>query len=99
MVWVSQRLLVGNGAERIDVSEACVRILMDNGGPMDTPDIRRILQENRGLGVHFQIHPSRYMARVSRGCWGLVERGFGITPTLYLRLVGGAFNHIEPEAS
>jgi len=66
---------------------------------MDTPDIRRILQENRGLGVHFQIHPSRYMARVSRGCWGLVERGFGITPTLYLRLVGGAFNHIEPEAS
>ena len=95
MVWVSKSRLVARGAERIDVSEACVRILMDNGGPMDTPDIRRILQENRGLGLHFQINPSRYVARVARGCWGLVERDFGVTPALYTDFVNGAFDHIS----
>jgi hypothetical protein len=95
MVWVSKRLAQGGGTERIDVSEACMRILIDYGAPMETQRIRKILQENRGLGLHFQIHPSRYLARVSRGCWGLVERDFDVSREGYATLVETAFSYIS----
>jgi hypothetical protein len=71
-----------------------LRILIDNGAPMDSSVIRQILQENRGLGKHFQINPSRYIARVSRGRWGLVERDFGLSREEYSRLVDAAFSQI-----
>ena len=95
MVWISKRLAQGGGAERIDLSEACMRILIDHGAPMETQRIRKILQENRGLGLYFQIHPTRYVARVSRGCWGLVERDFNVSRDEYSMLMEAAFRYIS----
>ena len=37
MVWVAKQATLSGATERIDVSEACLRILIDNGAPMDTP--------------------------------------------------------------
>jgi hypothetical protein len=95
MVWVPRTSDISVSSERIDIVDACARILSDFGRPMKAGEIRSILQSSRGLGRNFQIHSTSEITRTAPGLWGLVGRDFGLDSTAYRRLIDAALAFIS----
>jgi len=95
MVWIpiDTRSTISEG--RIDISDACVRILMDAGKPLLATAIRLELQAYRGIGNYFQMHPTREITRTAPGLWGLVRRDFNIDDKQYEQLIGEAVEAVS----
>jgi hypothetical protein len=95
MVWTAVTSEEHITRGRIDLKEACESILEKSGRPMATDEIHREIAKIRGIGDYFFIQPSRKLARIAPGVWGLVDRDFLISTdersslldTLYLVLL------------
>jgi hypothetical protein len=74
MIWGVRGKWNENAAARLDVKQAVVSLLEDEGKPMSTAQIRSKLIEGRGLNIHFQIWPSSPLVRLGPGIWGLQGR-------------------------
>jgi len=74
MVWQSKSPSAQRTTKRLDVHQAIVSLLMLEGRPMHTNEIRDKLVKNRGLSGAFQIQPEGPLLRVGVGLWGLVNR-------------------------
>lgn len=59
--------------ERINIQEAVVDILKERERPMTTEAIQDKLVQKRGLGRHFQVHPSGSIKHLGPNLWGLHE--------------------------
>ncbi|PVY76120.1 RNA polymerase sigma factor (sigma-70 family) [Cupriavidus alkaliphilus] len=74
MVWVTKASGARGVANRLDMHQAIVSILMDNGKPMPSDVIKEKLASERGLNCYFQIHPEGQLVRLGAGLWGLMDR-------------------------
>ena len=66
---------------RIDVHQAIVSLLRDEGRPMNYLEIRKKLAKERGLSDHFQISPRDPLIHLGRGLWALLDRDLPLTAT------------------
>jgi hypothetical protein len=74
MVWASSASGAKGTADRLDVHQAIVSILMHAGGPLSRGEIKVRLSRERGLNSYFQIWPEGPVVRVGLGMWGLMGR-------------------------
>ncbi|WP_230971298.1 sigma factor-like helix-turn-helix DNA-binding protein [Nitrogeniibacter aestuarii] len=74
MIWASKSSGATGAANRLDVFQAVVSILIENGRPMPSNEIKDRLAAERGLNCFFQIQPEGRLVRVGSGVWGLVDR-------------------------
>jgi hypothetical protein len=65
---------------RIDVRQAVIALLQRSKGPLTANEIRQRLIAIRGVGDHFQIHPSDLIVRLPQGHWGLNYRDIALNP-------------------
>jgi hypothetical protein len=94
MVWVSKEFENQVPRERIEIQDACIRILREAGRPLGNQDLKDALSKARGMSAFFMLSANKEMARVAPGVWGLVARDFHcsecqreeITEWLYLCL-------------
>ena len=71
MAWTKAGSSMG---ARIDVRQAIAALLQHASGPLTTNEIRQRLIAIRGVGDHFQIHPTDLIVRLPDGHWGLNDR-------------------------
>lgn len=74
MIWGVRGEWKDSADARLDVKQAIVSLLENEGKPMTTAQIRSKLIEDRGLNIHFQIWASSPLVRIGPGVWGLEER-------------------------
>jgi hypothetical protein len=74
MIWGVRGEWNENADARIDVKQAIVSLLEEEGKPMSTAQIRSRLIEGRGLNTYFQIWASSPLVRLGPGLWGLEGR-------------------------
>jgi hypothetical protein len=74
MVWASKASGAKGVANRLDMHQAVVSILIENEKPMMSDEIKDRLAAERGVNCFFQIQPEGPLVRVAAGVWGLMER-------------------------
>jgi hypothetical protein len=74
MIWGVRGEWNENADARLDVKQAIVSLLEEEGKPMTTAQIRSKLIEGRGVNTYFQIWASSPLVRLSPGLWGLEGR-------------------------
>lgn len=74
MVWASKSSGAKGVANRLDMHQAVVSILIENGRPMLSDEIKERLAAERGVNCFFQIQPEGRLIRVGAGVWGLMDR-------------------------
>jgi hypothetical protein len=79
MVWVVETSDYRDSKDRIDVAQACARILRDAGRPMRRTEIVEQLRTWRGVSRNFQIHSGQELIALAPGLWGLRERDLPMT--------------------
>jgi len=79
MVW---SLKAGGGGDtrgRIDLTDACVQVLVQSGKPLSSSEVKERIGRLRGTSEFFMIQPNERIARVAPSKWGLVERDCGLS--------------------
>jgi hypothetical protein len=74
MIWGVRGQWNETSEARLDVKQAIVSLLEEEGKPMSTTQIRSKLIEGRGLNIHFQIWSSSPLVKLGPGLWGLEGR-------------------------
>lgn len=74
MVWAAKQSVQNGSAFRIDIHQAIVSLIRNEGRPMTGQEIRQRLLRDRGLNNIFQIIMEDPLIRVGRGVWGLMDR-------------------------
>lgn len=74
MIWGVRGKWEASSAARLDIKQAIISLLEEEGKPMSTVQIRSKLIEGRGLNTFFQIWPSSPLVRLGSGLWGLEDR-------------------------
>lgn len=74
MVWVADSSSHRDSTDRIDIAQACARLLREAGRPLTRMEILEQLRDWRGTGRHFQLHGSPDVVSISPGVWGLRGR-------------------------
>lgn len=75
LVWAVKSGSATGKADRIEVWQAVVALLEENGGPMRTEEMRNRLSHDRGLGgSSLLLVQSDPLIRVGEGEWGLLWR-------------------------
>ncbi|WP_410817067.1 DNA-directed RNA polymerase subunit alpha C-terminal domain-containing protein [Paraburkholderia sp.] len=79
MVWTSRSTGARGSNNRIDVHQAVVSLLMAEGRPMRSSEIKERIERERGLNCFFQIHVEGPLVRLGAGLWGLIDRDLPFT--------------------
>ena len=74
MVWGTVASGAKNTANRLDIHQAIVSVLMEAHRPLTTEEIKERLLEERGLNCFFQIQPEGDLVRLGQSYWGLMNR-------------------------
>lgn len=74
MIWASKSSGMKSKANRLDVHQAVVSILLEAGTPLTSIEIKDRLTFERGVNCFFQIQPEGRLLRMGTGRWGLVDR-------------------------
>jgi len=82
-------------ADRVDVRQAIISILMDNNGPMSGISIVNTLKQQRGLPRSVQINPGEPLVRVDRGMWGILDRDIIITPNQRADILNSLYSYLN----
>jgi len=89
MVWVSRSTGARGSANRIDVHQAVVSLLILAGQPMQSDEIRERIAKDRGLSGVFQIQPEGPIVRIGAGLWGLTNRDLPFSEVVAATVVNG----------
>ena len=81
--------------DRRDVADLCVAMLQEAGRPLTTRELEKRVERVRTVHHHFQPHPTKNMARLGAGLWGLVERDFGLSETSRHQVLDSLFVCLE----
>lgn len=89
MIWGIRGQWNENTDSRLDVKQAIISLLEEEGKPMTTEKIRSRLIDGRGVNTFFQIWPSSPLVRLGPGTWGLEGRDLDMdrANTLTFRLL------------
>lgn len=84
MVWGLKKQWAQEAASRLDMRQAVIATLEAAGTPLSTTEIKRRIQDGRGVNEHFQIFPSGPLIRLGPALWGLSPRDVphDLEPTL-----------------
>lgn len=74
MVWGLKDAWADSASHRLDVRQAVISVLEAAGQPLTKEEILGRLEEGRGVGEHFQIHPAGNLIRIGAKYWGLADR-------------------------
>lgn len=74
MVWATVESGAKNTANRLDIHQAIVSVLIEAGHPLKQEEIKERLLEERGLNCYFQIQPEGDLVRLAQSYWGLMNR-------------------------
>ena len=74
MVWGLKGAWADRSSHRLDVRQAVISVLEAAGQPLTKDEILGLLEEGRGVGEHFQIHPAGNLIRIGAKHWGLADR-------------------------
>jgi hypothetical protein len=74
MVWGTVASGAKNTANRLDIHQAIVSVLIEAHRPLTTEEIKGRLLEERGLNCFFQIQPEGDLVRLGQSYWGLMNR-------------------------
>lgn len=74
MIWGIRGEWEASSSARLDIKQAIISLLEEEGKPMSTVQIRSKLIEGRGLNTYFQIWASSPLVRLGPGLWGLEDR-------------------------
>lgn len=74
MIWGYKDNWQASAASRLDMRQAVMALLEEAGRPLNTLELRKKLESDRGLNNHFQIHPQGNLIRLGTGLWGLANR-------------------------
>lgn len=75
------RMVWANGHDvsaRIDLKQAIVALLKDEGRPLKAKEIREKLTALRGVNEYFQIPAADPLIRIAPGVWGLNDRDISV---------------------
>ncbi|PPC96539.1 MAG: hypothetical protein CTY32_04295, partial [Methylotenera sp.] len=67
-----------NRTRRIDIRQAVISLLTQEGKPMTNKEIKEALTKDRGISDSFQIHPTGPLINLGVGLWGLIDRDLPI---------------------
>ena len=81
--------------DRIDMADAYVKILEDNGGPLKGAELRQRLQAIRGLGEVVQLQPNEHMLQIGPDYWGLMDRDVGGTEDGNREILDALYMHLK----
>ena len=81
MVRIAKKFQGDIPRQRIEIQDACVRLLRDAGRPLDNRELKEQLSSIRGMSPFFALSPNAEMARILPGVWGLISRDFASTST------------------
>ncbi len=62
-----------SGEDRVDLAEAFIQILEENGKPLSGKELKNRLSEVRGVDKNMQIQPNGRLITVGPNIWGLSE--------------------------
>lgn len=79
MVWIAKKFEGDIPRQRIEIQDACVRLLRDAGRPLHNRELREQVSLTRGISPFFMLSPNGEIARISPGVWGLIDRDFAST--------------------
>ena len=74
MIWVAASSAYQNSNDRIDVTQAFIKLLREAGRPMTRIELTARLKDWRGLGKNFQLQPTAEIIALAPGRWGLRAR-------------------------
>ena len=74
LVWQQKSNLREIGQARIDIQQAIVSILQDNGKPMSNSEIIERIQKDRGVSANIQIFSRYPVIKIDESLWGLIDR-------------------------
>ncbi len=83
--------------DRVDMADAYVKILEDNGGPLKGSELRERLQAIRGLGDVVQLQPNEHMLQIGPDFWGLMDRDVGGDEEGNAKILNSLFKYLENE--
>ena len=79
MIWGYKNSWQASASSRLDTRQAVMALLEGAGRPLSTLEIRKKLENDRGLNSHFQIHPQGNLIRLGPGLWGLADRDIRVS--------------------
>jgi hypothetical protein len=80
LVWTLRGDRALSTAHRIDVRQAIISFLRQEGRPMTTSELRDRLIHERGVSQYFQVFQAGPVVRLSGGLWGLIDRDIDLAP-------------------
>lgn len=95
MIWALKSTGARGSANRIDVHQAVVSLLISEGHPMRSDEIRERIARDRGLNCFFQIQPEGSLVRVGPGIWGLIDRDLPFSADEGAAIVEKLINHLR----
>lgn len=79
-VWTSSESSKKGQEKRIDIRQAAISLLEEEGMPMSARELKRKIGELRGLvSSQTQLHPKGRLILVGRGKYGLIDRDLGVS--------------------
>lgn len=88
MVWGLRGTWTESAASRLDLRQAVMALLENEGGPLSTSEIREKLFSGRGVNSHFQIHAAGNLIRIGTSKWGLADRDVQLKdPATYFEMI------------
>ena len=81
--------------DRIDMADAFIRILEENGEPLKGKEIKERLAGIRGVSKNLQLQPTERMIQIGPDFWGLVERDIGGTQVENQIKLDKIFDHLQ----
>jgi len=79
MVWALKAESGMDSRGRIDLSDACVQVLVEAGCALHNREIKDRIGRLRGTSEYFFIQPTERLIRVAPNKWGLIERDLGLS--------------------
>lgn len=74
-IWVRRDSDHGSPSDRLNIKSLVKDILRKNNSPMTYPEIKKAVQESRGVNQqNFQIHCDKELMLISPRTWGLIGR-------------------------
>lgn len=96
LYWTSEKNAESNSS-RLQLRDAIVKILVENGGPIRVKDLRKRLKSVRSVPENFGNLISTFanVSTIEPGKWGLVYRDYGHAPEFWKTLCNSLTKHLS----
>ena len=96
MIWTSSKH-ANSEFERIQIKDAVIAALDENGGPMNVKLLADQIRKKRGLpaNLELQLQAMPRVGKTAPGIWGLIYRDFGESEAYWNNVLVALLNHLN----